>query len=465
MHVVAPALLCWTAGLALVCAGWSRQTSLASDLLLKLSLAAGCGFGLFSIIFFLCLTLSFSRLILADAAVLGLLLASLLWIRLRHASGSMAKATNRGPAGGLRLALAGSFAVSLFVSLYASVARIRANPHGIGWDAFAIWNLRARFLYRGGPNWKDGLTSVIAWSHPDYPLLLPAGIANFWRYLGSDSPIIPGTVALIFTFSTVGLLFSGLSALRGRSQGFLGGLVLMGTPFFVERGSSQYADVPLGFFFLATTVLLCLQDDPARRSPGLIAMSGVTAGFAAWTKNEGLLFLSAVVLARLVLLVRRDLSSWKQQLGPMFAGVLPFLLLIGYFKLRAAPAGEMFSDVHSIFDKLSEPSRYWATTRWFGKELLQFGHWWLVPGTVLLAAYYFLVGKEASGVRGSGVRTSTIALGFTLAGYFAIYLITPYDIYWHLRFSLNRLFLQLWPSAIFLFFMMTRTPEQATRNT
>jgi hypothetical protein len=41
----------------------------------------------------------------------------------------------------------------------------------------------------------------------------------------------------------------------------------------------------------------------------------------------------------------------------------------------------------------------------------------------------------------------------TLAGYFFIYLITPRDIYWHLRFSLNRLFLQLWPSAIFLFFV------------
>jgi len=54
-----------------------------------------------------------------------------------------------------------------------------------------------------------------------------------------------------------------------------------------------------------------------------------------------------------------------------------------------------------------------------------------------------------------------LAIVLTLAGDFAVYVITPYDIYWHLRFSLNRLFLQLWPSAIFLFFMMVRTPEQA----
>jgi len=41
----------------------------------------------------------------------------------------------------------------------------------------------------------------------------------------------------------------------------------------------------------------------------------------------------------------------------------------------------------------------------------------------------------------------------TLCGYFAVYVITPNELYWHLRFSLNRLFLQLWPAVIFLFFL------------
>ena len=52
--------------------------------------------------------------------------------------------------------------------------------------------------------------------------------------------------------------------------------------------------------------------------------------------------------------------------------------------------------------------------------------------------------------------TPTLTLVLTLAGYFAIYIITPRDLYWHLRFSLNRLFLQIWPSAIFLFFLFCR---------
>ena len=89
-----------------------------------------------------------------------------------------------------------------------------------------------------------------------------------------------------------------------------------------------------------------------------------------------------------------------------------------------------------------------------------FGHWLLIPGTIVLAGYYLVVGREAGSRYKTGIRTSVLALGLTLAGYFAVYLITPYDIHWHLRSSLNRLFLQVWPSAIFLFFLAVRTPEQ-----
>jgi hypothetical protein len=55
-------------------------------------------------------------------------------------------------------------------------------------------------------------------------------------------------------------------------------------------------------------------------------------------------------------------------------------------------------------------------------------------------------------------RSSVLVLPLILAGYFFIYLITPYDLRWHLRFSLNRLFLQLWPSAVFLFFLAAPIP-------
>ena len=40
-------------------------------------------------------------------------------------------------------------------------------------------------------------------------------------------------------------------------------MVLMGTPFFIYMGASQFADIPLAFFILTTLVMLFL--------PGAIA--------------------------------------------------------------------------------------------------------------------------------------------------------------------------------------------------
>src|SRR5258708_39113303 len=113
MRALPAVVLCCASGFALVCAGWPRRSPLASDLLLKLSLAPCCGFGLFSIIFFLCLPLSFSSLIVADTAVLGLLVAILLCIRFPRTSGVIAPARRDRTAGGVHTALAGGFGFSL----------------------------------------------------------------------------------------------------------------------------------------------------------------------------------------------------------------------------------------------------------------------------------------------------------------------------------------------------------------
>jgi hypothetical protein len=464
MAVLLAVVLCGLTGFVVVCLAWPQPTPLRSNLLLKTSLCAGCGLGIFSVVFFLFPALSLSGLILVDTAVFGVSLAVLICSRTRRSSAAIVadeRVAIDGPGGWIRPALGTAFALALAASAYASVVRTVAHPHGDGWDAFAIWDLHARFLFRGGPHWKDGFVPLIPWSHPDYPLLLPASIAHFWRYVGHESWVVPSVIALIFAFGTVGLLLSGLSISRGRNQALLGGTMLLATPFFVEQGTSQYADVPLAFFFLATIMLLCLHDAGMRR-PGLLALAGLTAGLAAWTKNEGLLFLGAVVLARIVILARHEgWTSCRRQTVPMLLAALPLLLVIAYFKIRVAPAGDLFSSSANLWRKILDPARYWATVQWYAKEILRFGHWLPIPGTVLLAGYYFMVGREAGSKYEAGIRTSVLALGLTLAGYFAVYVITPYDIHWHLRSSLNRLFLQVWPSAIFLFFLTVRTPEQA----
>ena len=461
-------LLCLASGYLIAAIGTSCN-SLAGSSLLRISLAPGYGLGLFSLIFFGTRVISFSNVLLPDFFIFALLLAGYILIR-PHTPVCEPQPSEKssGPVWLSRLVMA-AFVSALCAALYASILRTLIHPHGEGWDAFSIWNLHARFLFRGGSAWRDGFSSLIPWSHPDYPLLIPAAIAHFWTALGRESQIVHAVIGLAFTFSTVGVLFASLAILRGRIPAMLGALTLLATPAFVETGASQYADVPLSFFYLAAISLLCLYHhssnaEAARGPKGALVLAGLAASLAAWTKNEGLLFLCALAAAWLITSgnAMRPRSALAEDATPLrqrgysflflMAGMVPAILVLVWFKHSVAPPGDLFPDKGVALLKSMDPHRYRIILEWYGKEFLRFGDWFLIPGTVSLAILFFLPNQRKKFVLTPGFRIAVITLALTLAGYFAIYVITPYDLYWHLRFSLNRLFLQLWPSVIFLFF-------------
>lgn len=454
--------LCFASGYLIVSLAWPSR-SLHSDLLMRACLSVGCGLGAFSVIFFVTRALNSQHLVATDLSAVAILIVALLIRRARSVPAEITIDSREefrlSP--WLRRSLVISFVIAICAALYSTVLGTLVHPQGNGWDTFAIWNLHARFLFRGGTSWRDGFSALIPWSHPDYPPLLPSAIAHLWSYLGHDSPAVPALISVAFTFSTLGLLYSALARLRGRNAAMLGTLALASTPFFIEQGSAQYADVPLSLFFLVTIVLLCLQNEQYADSRGLLVLAGLSAGFAAWTKNEGLLFLLATLGVRGLSLIlskhrvdparTQNLPESRRPLAAFALGAMPLLLLFAWFKHAIAPPGDLFSAPSAMFGKLMTPSRYWVILNWYGKEFFRFGEWWIVPGTVLLLILHVLTGGNRPWQNRPSHQAATWTLALTLAGYFAIYLITPNDLYWHLRFSLNRLFLQIWPSVIFLF--------------
>ncbi len=433
-------------------------------LLLNAALAVPLGLGIFSITYFVWRVCSSSRtlLVIADFAVLGILLIIV---------GTVDSLQPRPTAQDARrisvfretktsLALSWIFWLAVVNSLLSCIRGAWTNPMGGGWDALAIWNLRARFLFLGGEHWRDGFSELIPWSHPDYPLLLPASIAHFWAYLGKDSEQVSAIVGSAFAFSTIALLVGTLLVLRGRLQAQLAGLVLMGTPFFLKEAASQYADIPLAFFFLATFSLLALRERVACSGSAGLALAGFTAGLAAWTKNEGLLFLCSFLFVFGAVAWKRDRRVAVRQMAWIVLGAAPAIVVLACFKVAIATPGDLFS-AQGLWLKLVDPTRYWLIFRWYLKEFFLFGQWAVIPVTIVLVIYAKVVGTTASPTDAS-VAATTLAL--TLMGYAAIYVITPYDLRWHLRFSLNRLFLQVWPSALFIFFSLVRTPREARCN-
>jgi len=350
--------------------------------------------------------------------------------------------------------------VALTTALTRFVFLSLAVPHG-DIDALTIWNLRARFLARGDEQWLDSFTGLLTTRVPDYPLLLPASIARWWTYIGDEPTVIPALVAMLFTFATIGLAASALGRLRSRGQGLLAGVVLLGTPFLIRHGASQYADVPLGFFILATLVAFCLYERADGYRDGLLAMAGLMAGFSAWTKNEGLFFVPIVILARLLVVVpaRGWLSYWNEM--RVFAvGLLPVLLIVFFFKIHVAPGlSPILAEQGSttMIERLADFSRYAEAGQAFLRKAARFGH----PGLVVLLVYLLLVGCRKNDTDRPAIRHTAVTLGLMLAGYFMVFIVTPHGVRYQIETALDRLWIQLWPSVVFLFFLFVKTPEEA----
>ena len=145
-----------------------------------------------------------------------------------------------------------AFGATTLLALAAVTAAYRASPHG-EWDAWAIWNLHARFLFRGGDEWRT--LFQIDWSQPAYPLLMPASVARVWAYAGHETTLGPALVALAFVIATVLLVMTALDLNRRRA--WIAGSLLIGAGGFLAQVSSQCADVPLACFIVATLSVAC----------------------------------------------------------------------------------------------------------------------------------------------------------------------------------------------------------------
>jgi hypothetical protein len=359
------------------------------------------------------------------------------------------------------------------LAVWSILALTASHPEG-GWDAWAIWNLRARALFRGGSHWVDGFSPLLNWSHPDYPLLIPATIARWWTYTGFETIRVPQFIGIFFALATAGLLVSSISMLRSVRQGLVAGLFLLSTRPFIIQGASQYADVPIGFFMLATAVAFSLKDSDQERSALLYSLAGITAGLAAWTKNEGMLFILALCAARIVsaVLVKKEMrKGWIKEILFFLAGLAPILAVIVFFKLRYAPPNELFQGLQggAMPAGLMDVHRYAVIGKAFLSEIVSWGegsvfiwgkHITISLGPILLV-YMFLSGIRIDARNRRAALTLLIILTFMLCGHFLVYAISPYDLVWHLSTSVGRLLLQLWPTLLFAVFLIVAPLEDA----
>ena len=409
-------------------------------------LAPGIGIGFCSLIFVV-----FRRPIFT---VEFALLAPICVMWLRRASWpNLAKTFDfewRAPVASLILVSALSLAAT---GLFLTVDRL---PHGDS-DGWAIWNTHARVLHRSGSNWRAVLPYTF---HADYPLLTPAAAARLWRYGGGEIPESGAFVGILLCLSAVGILGLTLREFRDTRLATLLAFVLLGTPYFLVLASDQFADLPLSFFILATIALLVLYLEHSPSESGLLVIAGFTAGLAGWTKNEGLLFFAVTgVTLFVVALFRR--SDLRYQFLPFMLGALAPLLVIVLFKFSLTRPNDLIeSSNYQTLQGLLRPERHLAILKYGLGMLWSFGAWSVTP-VIPLFAFVGLRGIDRQMIRSRGWLTGVIILTMMAAGYYVVYLVTPLDLQYHLRSSMDRLMAQLWPSFLLLLGLAARAKPES----
>ena len=434
--------------------GWAAR-------LMEVALGAGFGAGLTSSTFFLLLLAGAPGLwpVVSVELILLLSAAGLLLRRARRRA-PPAPLPEGQPATGWNRLLALALLAGTVLAGAAFFEAAGANPYG-EWDAWSIWNVRAKFLAAPGDAWKYAYSPLLRTVHPDYPLLVSGFVARCWKYAGATPASAPLGAAFLFQFAVVALLVSGVAVVRGASAGLLAGLVLLASTNFLAQGASQYADVPLSLYAAGSLGLLLVEAKMAPRRRAVLALAGLFAGFGAWTKNEGLLFLG--LLAVSLLLVQGFVAGWKEAFRKcawFLLGASPPLLLTLSFKLFMAPAADpmLAQSVPKVLEKLRDAGRYVVVLKAFFTQALAQGEGWAQP-VVLLAILAIALRFEIGRRLRPAVTVAGLTLALLAAGYFGAYVVTPYDLRWHLGTSLGRLYAQIWPSFLLLSFSILRRPE------
>jgi hypothetical protein len=177
-----------------------------------------------------------------------------------------------------------------------------------------------------------------------------------------------------------------------------------------------------------------------------------------------MLFLFTVLLTYVFIkgIFYREKKFFCKGVFQLVGGLFPFLVIVVYFKIAIAPPNDLMSgqNFQQTVSKLTNFSRYTLIGKAFIRQIVE--PYSLVYSTplILFGIYGLFLGLNTKQLKKPGLITSIFIVSLMFGGYFFIYIITPHDLNWHLATSLSRLFLQLWPSSIFLAFMVIATPQE-----
>ena len=300
------------------------------------------------------------------------------------------------------------FVAGIVVYLEALVRADRLAGIVREWDGWAFWMPRAESIYFFGrlePEFVETLAQPSG-----YPPGLSTIQASTFHAMGSADT---ASVHVQYWFLAVAFVAAVAGLLARRVHHailFPLLLLLLVAPSLLERVTTVYADVPLGYLIGVAALLfvLWLED---RKTWQLAAATILLAG-AMLTKREGLLFAACVLLAALAASWSERGRLWPRLVG---AGVVAFALTLPWriwFTAHGLRSDAPDSGYLGAFDHLDRiwPSLELVVTTLFDRDL-----WRLVPFVAVAAIVLALAARAWNVAVFAGAFTALAIAGATWA--------------------------------------------------
>ena len=236
--------------------------------------------------------------------------------------------------------------------------------------ALRITSLKAKVFFYDG--------AVILRDEPfffGYPLLAP--LSQTWLALNLHTWDEQWTKLFfpLFALAFFGIFYDFLKQQAGPRQALIGLFLLLAAPLVSFHATIAYTDLPLMAYTCSAIILLIVWNDS--RDAGWLLAAGLLAGFAAFTKREGLFFLlvHGLLLTRMLhgagVPAEKKLRSWLTFLLP--AITIPAIFWL--FLILGANLPTEDTQLQVSLDLLARPP---VILHQFIRELFFSGNWSLI---------------------------------------------------------------------------------------
>lgn len=321
-------------------------------------------------------------------------------------------------------------------------------PFG-GWDAWACWNLKSKFILLGGEHWKNMFDPVMWRSNNQYPFLLPLMNAWGWSFGKNLSLSVPMLNTVLFTFLTATLMFVSLRPLTKKIFGVIPALVLFTVPFINTLSISQYSDNILAFYLLGSFVFLIAARE--EKNIAFAILAGCFCGIMSFTKTEGTL--ASIIIAGLAVPYLWKNKNTQPLLWPFLGALTVSSLPTVLFQLFWAPGNASFINGLISVDHPATFVRFKIIFMFLCTELIS-GKW---NGLWVLLACGLLLNRTKSFKNALVIVPAFLILylGCALGYYFVN---THYEIIWWLQMTLNRVLYSILPTVVWWTFYTLWSP-------